>query len=158
MLSKTELKLAINSIGRFDMKPIYKKSNTWQFSNQNRSAPPRREIEKKRSTSFYTLSHSVDTLVTFVICNFCRLRGDFEDDGQLDSTAQIAPSARSNPTARRRRNHLEVCKSSMTKVTRVSTLSMGQSIANVHTYRIDKKHFQIGRWGTSVHRCIQRSK
>ena len=31
-------------------------------------------------------------------------------------------------TACRRRNHLEVCKSCMTKVTRVSTLSMGQSI------------------------------
>ena len=57
-------------------------------------------------------------------CNFCRLRDDFDDDGQLDS---IAPKARSNPTARRRRNHLEVCKSCMTKVTRVSTLSMGQS-------------------------------
>ena len=45
---------------------------------------------------------------------------DFDDDdGQLDS---IAPSARSNPIARRRRNHLEVCKSCMTKVTRVSVI------------------------------------
>ena len=30
-------------------------------------------------------------------------------DGQLDSTAPTVPSERSNPTARRRRNHLEVC-------------------------------------------------
>ena len=61
-----------------------------------------------------------------------KLRDDFDDDGQLDSTAPKARSARSNPTARRRRNHLEVCKSCMTKVTRMSTLSMGQSIAIKH--------------------------
>ena len=36
--------------------------------------------------------------------NFGKIRGDFDADGQLDS---IAPPARSNPTARRRRNHLE---------------------------------------------------
>ena len=46
----------------------------------------------------------MDTLVTFV--NFYSLWDDFEydDDWQLDS---IAPLARSNPTARRRRNHLQ---------------------------------------------------
>ena len=45
----------------------------------------------------------MDTLVTFVM-KLCKLRDDFDDDdGQLNLTA---PSARSNPTARRRRNHL----------------------------------------------------
>ena len=37
--------------------------------------------------------------------NFCKVRDDFDDDGQLDSTASKARSARSHPTARRRRNH-----------------------------------------------------
>ena len=40
----------------------------------------------------------------------CRLRNDFDDDGQLDSTAPKARSAWSNPTTHRRRNHLEVYK------------------------------------------------
>ena len=48
---------------------------------------------------------------------FRKIRDDFDDDGQLDS---IAPPARSNPTARRRRNHLEFFEICMTKVTRVS--------------------------------------
>ena len=52
-------------------------------------------------------------------CNFCRLQ---------DAFLPKARSAWSNPTARRRRSHLEVCKSCMTKVTRVCTLSMGQNI------------------------------
>ena len=56
-----------------------------------------------------------------------KLWDDFDDGGQLVSIAPIAPSARLNPTVRRRRNHLEVCKSCMTKVTKVSTLSMGQT-------------------------------
>ena len=71
-------------------------------------------------------------------CNFCRLRDDF-DDGQLDS---IALEARSNPTARRRRNHLEVCKSCMTKVTRVSTFSMGQSIPRLTSFDLRHENFR----------------
>ena len=66
---------------------------------------------------------SVDILVTFVF-QLCKLRDDFDDDGQLDSIALMkAPS-----TARRRRNYLGSVQSSMTKVTRVSTLSVEQII------------------------------
>ena len=72
-------------------------------------------------------TENVDTLVTFVMATFRRLRDDF-DDGQL-------PSTRSNPTARRRRNHLEVCKSCMTKVTWVSILSMGQTYSYTRVAR-----------------------
>ena len=74
----------------------------------------------------YTLSHREcgRTPSSPLSCNFCRLRDDFDDDGQL---ASIAPKASLTPTARLRQNHLEVCKSCMTKVTRVSTLSMGQT-------------------------------
>ena len=73
----------------------------------------------------YSVPSRVWTPSSPLSCNFCRLRDDSDDDGQLDSIAPKAQSVRSNPTARRRRNHLEVCKSCMTKVTRVSTLSMG---------------------------------
>ena len=76
----------------------------------------------------YSVPSRVWTLSSPLSFNFCRLRDDFDDDGQLDSTAPSAPSARSNPTARRRRNHLEVCKRCMTRVTRVSALSMGHSV------------------------------
>ena len=44
---------------------------------------------------------------------YCVFRDDFDVDGQLDS---IAPEARSNPTARRRRNHLEFFKIVQTTV------------------------------------------
>ena len=64
---------------------------------------------------------SVYILVTFVMqllqtSRWFRRRRTVGVDG---------PLARSNPTARCRRNHLEVCKSCMTKVTRLFTLSMG---------------------------------
>ena len=78
--------------------------------------------------NLYSVPSRVWTPPSPLSCNFCRLRDDFDDDGHLVSTALIALSARSNPTARRRRNHLEVCKSSMAKVTRMTTLSMGQSV------------------------------
>ena len=74
--------------------------------------------------SFYTLSCPIEvwTPSSPLSCNFANFCDDFDDDGRL-----IGPSARSNPTARRRQNHLESC---ITKVTRVSTLSMGHSSLN----------------------------
>ena len=56
---------------------------------------------------------------------FRKIRDDFDLDGQLDS---IALEARSNPTARRGRNHLKFFKIFMQTGTKLSTLSMGQSI------------------------------
>ena len=53
----------------------------------------------------------------------------------------MVPSARSSPTARRRRNHLEVCLSCMAKVTRVSTLSMGQRIIESHPRHLRHEFF-----------------
>ena len=123
-------------------------------------------------TSLYFVPLRVWTPSSPLSCNFRRLRDDFDDDGAVgfdcaslsyrqDDFAKIRDNfdvdgqlhsiapARSNPTARRRRNHLEflqnhhnvmtrrrdriqlpvvaeVSKSCMTKVTTVSTLSMGQ--------------------------------
>ena len=74
-----------------------------------------------RSKCNCTLFHRKwDTLVTFVmqLLLACRRRDDFDDDGQLDS---IAPLARSNPTARHRRNHLQFF---MTKMSIVSSLNI----------------------------------
>ena len=51
----------------------------------------------------YSVPSRVWTPSSPLSCNFCRLRDDFDDDGQLDSTAPKARSARSNPI------HLEVC-------------------------------------------------
>ena len=51
---------------------------------------------------FYTVSHRVSPFVTFVM-QLCKLRDDFDDDGQLDSIAPSAP-------ARHRQNYLEVAK------------------------------------------------
>ena len=53
----------------------------------------------------YSVPSRVRTPSSPLSCNFCRLRDDFDDDGQLDSIAPKAPS-----TARRRWNHLEVLK------------------------------------------------
>ena len=47
------------------------------------------------------------TMIVDQASKFCKIRDDFDADGQLDS---IVPSARSNPTARRRRNHLKFYK------------------------------------------------
>ena len=54
----------------------------------------------------------------------------FDFDGQLES---IAPSARSIPTARRGRKHLEFSKIFMSKVTGLSVISMGSGI---HIFRL----------------------
>ena len=95
------------------------------FGNAHQSSNWRRSLCYKGSIRLYPVPSRVRTLSSLLSCNLCRLWDDFDNDGQLDSIAPKAQSARSNPTARRRRNHLEVCKSCMTKVTRVSTLSMG---------------------------------
>ena len=53
------------------------------------------------------------------------MKDNFDADGRLDS---IAPKARSNPTAHRRRNYLEFFKIFMNIATELSTLSMGYKI------------------------------
>ena len=69
---------------------------------------------------YYTLSHRQ--------CGHPRhlCRATFADFEVISTTTGCwIRSRRSNPTARRSRNHLEVCKSCMTKVTRVTTLLDG---------------------------------
>ena len=56
---------------------------------------------------------------------FTKIQDNFDLDGQLDS---IAPPARSNPTARRGRNYLEVFKIFVNIGTELSTVLMGHSI------------------------------
>ena len=41
----------------------------------------------------YSVPSRVWTPSSTLSCNFCRLRDDFDDDGQLDSTAPKAQSA-----------------------------------------------------------------
>ena len=57
--------------------------------------------------------------------NFGKIQDVFDPDGQLDS---IAPPARSNPTARQGRKHLEFFKIFMSNVTWLSVLSMGSGM------------------------------
>ena len=66
--------------------------------------PPRNQLE--------SVEWTVPSLCSW---KFWKIRDDFDVDGQLDS---IAPPARSNPTARRRRNHLEFFKIFMNIVSR----------------------------------------
>ena len=70
------------------------------------------------ATTNYTLSHR-ECGHPRHLCHatFADFDDDFDDNGQLKL---MRPSARSIPTARRRRNHLELCKNCMTKVTRMS--------------------------------------
>ena len=75
----------------------------------------------------YTLSHrECGQFRPYVHENFKKIQNNFDPDGQLDS---IAPEARLNPTARRGRNYFEFFKIFMNIRTELSTLSMGQSIA-----------------------------
>ena len=55
----------------------------------------------------YSVPSRVWTVPSLSEWKFWKIRDDFDPDGQLDS---IAPEARSNPTARRGRNHLEFVK------------------------------------------------
>ena len=64
---------------------------------------------------------------------FWKIRHVFDPDGQLDS---IAP-ARSNPTARRGRKHVEFFKIFMSKVTGLSAISMGSGIATDRQAQIE---------------------
>ena len=73
----------------------------------------------------YSVSSSVWTVPSLCSWKFRKIRDDFDVDGQLDS---IAPPARSNPTARRHRNHVNFFKIFMNIGTELSTLSMGHSI------------------------------
>ena len=74
---------------------------------------------------------------------FWKIRDDFDPDGQLDS---IAPPARSNPTARRGRNHLKFFKIFMHTWVKLSALSMGQSIAYFKIFMKTGTDCQHSRW------------
>ena len=80
---------------------------------------------------------------------FWKIRDDFDPDGQLDS---IAPEARSNPTARRGRNYLEIF---MQTETELSTLSMGQSMHRMLV--LPKSRSLSSRRALRLSRCNWRS-
>ena len=81
------------------------------------SSPLSRKFRKIRDD--FDDDGQLDSSSSRIFRNFRKIRDDFDDDGQLDS---IAPAARSNPTARRRRNHLEFFGIFMTKVTGTETV------------------------------------
>ena len=72
-----------------------------------------------KNEQLYSVPSSVWTPSSPLSCKFCRLRDDFDDDGQAGFGRTEGPS-----TARRRRNHLEVCKVQW----QTWWLSMGQSV------------------------------
>ena len=76
--------------------------------------------------TLYCVPSRVWTVPSLCSWNFWKIRDDFDVDGQLDSNA---PPARSNPTARRRRNHLQFFKIFMNIGTELSIHSrLGHSI------------------------------
>ena len=66
--------------------------------------------------------------------NFCRLRDDIDDDGQLDSIA-LKRDRIQLPVVVCRRYHLEVCKNCMTKATRESPFTVHTLDGTEHTQR-----------------------
>ena len=92
----------------------------WNGSLKTSICYPRLLIE-----NVYCVPSRVWTVPSLSAWKFWKIRDDFDPDGQLDS---IAPEARSNPTARRGRNHLEFFKIFMQPGTELTTPSMGQSI------------------------------
>ena len=79
----------------------------------------------RRYSHLYCVPSREWTVSSLCSWKFWKIRDDFDPDGQLDS---IAPKARSNPTARRGRNHLKFFKIFMNMGTELSTLSIGHSI------------------------------